>query len=82
MSKLEPPAPNLNIKSWKWKKPEEMTPEERLDALAELLAEGFLAIAEQDPEMKWLKDDASQEPLKKQVESRKEGANGRNKGRP
>lgn len=35
-----------------------MTPEERLDASAEVLAKGFLAIAEEDPEMKWLKDAA------------------------
>mgnify|MGYP001558404957 CR=1 FL=1 len=58
-------APDLKIKSWEGKKPEEMTPEERLDALAEVLAEGFLAIAEEDPEMKWLKepiDDSSPDP--------------------
>lgn len=59
-----------------------MTPEERLDALADVLAEGFLAIADKDPEMKCLKDEAGQEPLKKHVESCKEGENGQNKGRP
>lgn len=41
---------------WKLKEEGEMTPEERLDALAEVLAEGFLAIAAKDPEMEWLKE--------------------------